>query len=334
MLLKPADLAPELERTLAPVYLISGDDPLLVQEACDKVLDAARARGFTERSVLHAEGGFNWNDVSQDASSMSLFAQRRIIDVRVTGARLDKDASEVLRRYAAHPAQDTVLLIRAGRLEGKQRSSAWFKALDAAGVIVQVWPLDLRELPRWLTARLKSAGLNLTPEALALLSERVEGNLLAAVQEIEKLKLAGLPSPMDHESLGAVLDDSARYDAFELIDATLAGDGRRVSRVLATLRQEGVALFAILGALTSQLRRIDEGGYVPAPRKRLVSGFLKRLGSADAIPRVLAECALVDAQGKGQIGGDAWLSLEDVLLRLAGTRAVAGGSPIRHLRWQ
>jgi DNA polymerase III delta subunit len=107
-----------------------------------------------------------------------------------------------------------------------------------------------------------------------------------------------------------------------------------VSRVLATLRQEGVALFAILGALTSQLRRIDEGGYVPAPRKRLVSGFLKRLGSADAIPRVLAECALVDAQGKGQIGGDAWLSLEDVLLRLAGTRAVAGGSPIRHLRWQ
>lgn len=332
MQLKAPDLDGLLQGDLAPIYLIAGDDALLVQEACDAVLGAARRRGFGERSVLHAESGFNWHDVLQDAASMSLFAQRRIIDVRVPGARFDKEASEVLREYAGRPAEDTLLLIRAGRLESRQRTSAWFKALDQAGVIVQIWPLGVRELPRWLAGRLEAAGVTLQNEALGLLTERVEGNLLAAVQEIEKLKLAGLTSPVSAEDLASVLEDSARYDVFELIDATLSGDGARVSRMLATLRQEGVALFAILGALTNQLRRVGDGGYLPPPRKRLVGGFLKRIGSAATIPRVLAECALVDAQGKGQIPGDAWLSLEEILLRLAGTRAIHGGSPIRRLR--
>lgn len=331
MQLKSADLQGALRRGLAPLYLVAGDDALLVQEACDAILRAAREAGFTERSVLHVEAGFNWNDVVQDAASMSLFAERRIIDVRLPAPKFDKDASEVLRRYADAPAEDTLLLIRSPRLESKQRSAAWFKALDRAGVIVQIWPLSLRELPRWLSGRLSEAGVELDDAALDLLAERVEGNLLAAVQEIEKLKLAGLTTPVSARALMDVLDDSARYDTFELIDAVLAGESRRVSRMLATLRQEGVALFAILGALTSQLRRIADGGYVPAPRKRLVGGFLRRIGSTTAIPRILAECALVDAQGKGQVPGDAWLSLEEILLRMAGTRAVAGGSPLRHL---
>ena len=331
MPLRAADLPGALKRGLAPVYLISGDDALLVQEACDAVVRAARAEGFEERSVLHAEGSFNWNDVMQDASSMSLFAARRIIDVRLPGNRFDKEASEVLRRYADAPPADTLLLIRAARLDGKQKNAAWFKALDRVGAIVQIWPLSFQELPRWLAGRLKSAGLTLSPEALNLLAERVEGNLLAAVQEIEKLRLAGLDSPVSAEDLTAVLEDSARYDTFELIDAVFAGDAQRVSRMLATLRQEGVALFAILGALTNQLRRIAGNDYLPAPRKRLVGELLRRIGSTAVIPRILAECALVDAQGKGQIAGDAWLSLEEILLRMAGVRAVDGGSPLRHL---
>ena len=149
--------------------------------------------------------------------------------------------------------------------------------------------------------------------------------------QAEKLRLAGLDSPVSVEDLTAVLEDSARYDTFELIDAVFAGDAQRVSRMLATLRQEGVALFAILGALTSQLRRIAGNEFLPAPRKRLVGDLLRRIGSTTVIPRILAECALVDAQGKGQIAGDAWLSLEEILLRMAGVRAVDGGSPLRHL---
>jgi DNA polymerase-3 subunit delta len=263
---------------------------------------------------------------------MSLFAERRVIDVRVPAGKLDRDASEVLRRYADRPPEDTLLLIRMRRLESKQNTSAWYKAIDQVGVVVPVWGVDLRELPRWLERRLAAAGLKLEKEALALLAERVEGNLLAAVQEIEKLKLAGLETPVTAAALMSVLDDSARYDAFELIDATLAGDAHRITRMVHTLRQEGVAMFAVLGALTSQLRRLADGGYVPPARKRVVGAFLARLGSTAAIERVLAECALVDAQGKGQIPGDAWQSLEDLLLRLAGVRAIAGGSPLRHLR--
>lgn len=322
MQLKPADLAGHLKRELAPIYLISGDDTLLVQEACDAVLAAARQQGFAERSVLHAEGGFNWNDVLQDAASLSLFAERRIIDLRVPGGKFDREASDVLRGYAEQPGGDTLLLIRAPRLEPRQRNSAWFKALEKAGVVVLVWPIGPRELPRWLAGRLKSAGLELDSRALEVLADRVEGNLLAAVQEIEKLKLAGLPSPITADALLELLEDAAHYDTFELIDAVLGGDGRRASRMLGNLRQEGVALFAILGALTSQLRRLADGGYVPAPRQRLVKGFLERLGGTEAVPAVLAECALVDAQGKGQMPGDAWNSLEDLLLRLCRVRGL------------
>lgn len=333
MQLKAPDVAGHLRGSLAPVYFISGDETLLVEEACDAVLAAARQAGFTDRSVLHVDSAFNWNDVAQDAASMSLFADRRIIDVRVPNAKFDRDASEVLRRYAEHPPQDTLLLIRTTRLEGKQRSSAWFKALDRVGVMVVIWPVEIRELPRWLAGRARTAGLTLQPDALALLAERLEGNLLAAVQELRKLELAGLPSPISLEDLQAVLEDSAHYDSFDLIDAALAGDGVRVSRMTQSLRQEGIAPFAVLGALTSQLRRIASGGGgMPPQRQRLIREFLQRLGSTDAIDRVLAECALVDAQGKGQIAGDAWLSLEDLLLRLCGVRPLPGGSPMRLLR--
>jgi len=321
---RPAELDAHLAGALAPVYLISGDETLLVQEACDAVLAAAGRQGYSERSVLYADASFNWNDVVQDASSMSLFAERRVIDVRLTGAKLDRDASEVLRSYAAQPADDTLLLIRGARLEPRQRSSAWFKALDGAGVIVLVWPVGAAELPRWLSARLAAAQLKLQPDALDYLAQRVEGNLLAAVQEIQKLRLAELDSPISLHSLASVLEDAAHYDTFELLDAVFAGDGERVRRMVAGLRQEGVALFAILGALTSQLRRLQGGGGAPMPpqRQRLVQGFVRRLGSAGALDRVLAQCALVDQQGKGQLLGDAWLSLENLLLRLAGVRGL------------
>lgn len=332
MQIKAGELAGHLRGSLASAYLITGDDTLLVEEACDAVLGAARKAGYSERSVLHADGNFNWNDLIQDAASMSLFAERRVVDVRVPGARFDREASETLRRYAEHPADDTLLLIRSTRLEGKQRNSAWFKALDKLGVVVTIWPVNQRDLPRWLAERARAAGLTFDKEALALFTERVEGNLLAAVQEIEKLKLADLPSPVTAPALMEVLEDSARYDTFELVDAVFEGDAERVVRMVATLRQEGVALFLLLGGVTSQLRRVVNEEYLPAPRKRLVPGLLRRIGGAAAIDRVLAECALVDAQAKGQIPGDAWESLEDLLLRLCGTRVLAGASPLRVLR--
>jgi DNA polymerase-3 subunit delta len=227
--------------------------------------------------------------------------------------------SEVLREYCANPPEDNLLMIRSPRLDGRQKNAAWFKALDQAGVVIQIWPIGAHELPRWLTARLQQAGQKLAPAALTYLAERVEGNLLAAVQEVEKLKLAELPQPITVDALTAVLEDAAHYDVFELLDAVYNGEGARVSRMVRGLRAEGVALFAILGALTSQLRQIAEGR-VPQFRRRITDRLVKRLGSIAAMDRVLAQCALVDQQGKGQLLGDAWISLEDLLLRLAGVR--------------
>jgi DNA polymerase-3 subunit delta len=328
MQLKQADLAAHLKGDLAPIYLLAGDETLLVQEASEQILAAANAQGFSERKVRHVEPGFKWADLLQDAGSLSLFSDKRVIDVRVPGAKFDREASEVLRSYvqtagggAESGAMDTLLLIRSGRLDGKQRKAAWFKAIDSAGAVLQIWPVSSRDLPRWLHGRLDAAGLSLEPDAEQYLAQRIEGNLLAAVQEIEKLKLSEIEQPIALDALARVIEDSSHYDAFELIDAVFAGQGDRVSRILRTLAEEGIAIFALMGALTAQLR-LARIGRVPPQRKRLAESFLSRV-SDSAIDRLLAECALIDQQAKGQLLGDAWQSFETMLLRMAGLRTVA-----------
>ena len=318
MQLKTQDLKSHLAGRLAPIYLVSGDETLLVQEACDQIMGAARAQGFSEREVMHADRTFKWGELIQAAASMSLFAERRILDVRVPDAKIDKDASAILREYAQDPAPDNLLLIRCGRLAPKQRQSAWFKALNQAGAILLVWPVGINELPRWLQGRLREADLQLRPEALAYLVERVEGNLLAAVQEIAKLKLSQLPTPIDLPSLMSVLEDASHYDVFELVDAIFAGDGKRISRMLRGLQAEGIAIFAIMGALTSQLRGVASGGYAGPPQRQPLVDKFKRRHDSDAIWAALAEAALIDSQGKGVLLGDEWQFLERWCLALAG----------------
>jgi DNA polymerase III subunit delta len=333
MELKGAELGRELARGLAPVYLVSGDELLLVQEACDAIVAAARAAGFTERVVLHADSsGFNWSDVLQESASLSLFAERRIIDVRVPAAAFGREGSEVLVQYARRPSADTLLLIRAGRVEWKQRSSAWYKALAQAGAVVTIWPISAADLPRWLEGRLQAAGLRCTRDALQALAQRVEGNLLAAVQEIAKLTLHELPQPIAVEDLLGVLEDAAHYDAFELIDGALAGDAARVTRMITNLRQEGVAVFAVLGALVAQLRRMGGNERPPPQRQRVIAEFQRRIGARRGIDAILSTCALIDAQGKGEIPGDPWRSLEELLLRLCGVRLFERGTGLGFLR--
>jgi DNA polymerase III subunit delta len=333
MELRGAELGRELARGLAPVYLVAGDELLLVQEACDAIVAAARGAGFTERVVLHADNsGFNWNDVLQESASLSLFAERRIIDVRVPAAAFGRDGSEVLVQYARQPSADTLLLIRAGRVEWKQRSSAWYKALAQAGAVVTIWPISAADLPRWLEGRLQAAGLRCTRDALHALAQRVEGNLLAAVQEIAKLALHELPQPIAVDDLLAVLEDAAHYDAFELIDGALAGDAARVTRMIANLRQEGVAVFAVLGALVAQLRRMGGNERLPPQRQRVIAEFQRRIGARRGIDAILSTCALIDAQGKGEIPGDPWRSLEELLLRFCGVRLLERGTGLGFLR--
>ena len=227
LILKPSALGEHLAGPLAPVYLVSGAEPLLVQEACDAILAAATTQGYLERSVLFVESGFKWHDLTQNAASMSLFAERRVLDVRVPANKLDREASEMLRSYLRSPMDDTVILLRTERLEVRKRNSAWFKALAEAGVIVLVWPIGAAELPRWVQGRLLEASLKFDDQALTYFCQRVEGNLLAAVQEIEKLALADLPEPISVATLAAALEDASHYDTFELLDAVYAADSQR-----------------------------------------------------------------------------------------------------------
>lgn len=315
MQIKAERLGSKLKEGLAPVHLVAGEETLLVEEACESILDAARSQGYAERRVMHVEPGFDWSELAGEAASQSLFAERRIIDLRPPANRFDRKASEALRAYVASPTEDVLLLIRTGRLDGRQRASAWFKAIDKAGMVVLVWPVGPRELPQWLQGRLRAAGLVLDKEAFAYLRDRVEGNLLAAAQEIEKIKLLDLPQPVDAAAIAAAVEDVSHYDAFGLIDAVFAGDAKRLRHVQRTLREEGVAIMAVLSALASQLRRIDSGGWMPPHRQRLVAQFKRRVRSVNGL---LAELTLIDQQVKGVIFGDPWLSLERVLLRSCG----------------
>ncbi|NKC01448.1 MAG: DNA polymerase III subunit delta [Pseudomonadales bacterium] len=321
MQIKSEELASHLKTKLLPIYLVSGDETLLVEEACDAIIAAARNEGFTERSIHHAEGSYKWHELSHDSSSLSLFAEKKILDVRVPGKKFDREASDSLRAWIEDNAAggETMMLIRTIRLEPRQRSSAWFKAIDKAGAVSLIWPLSHKQLPRWLNQRMREQGLTADSDAVQYLCDKVEGNLLAASQEIHKLVLQDLPSPISAEAMAASLEDSSRFTSFDLIDAMMEGDRPRVVHILDVLRQEGAALFAILGALTAQMRRLGDSQRLPPARQRIVQDFARRI--KDPLP-VLAECALVDQQGKGQKPGDPWISLEKMLLRLAGARKV------------
>jgi DNA polymerase III subunit delta len=246
-----------------------------------------------------------------------------VLDVRVPAKRFDKDASEVLRAYLDAPPADTLLLLRTERLESRQRSGAWFKAIDSVGATVLVWPIEPKELPGWLAQRCRAIGLELERDALEFLASSVEGNLLAAVQEIEKLKLQGLPQPVTIEALTRAVTDAAHYDAFDLVDAALGAQPQRVRHVIWVLAAEGVAPLMVLGALTSQLRRLISGDArgLPQQRERAMRAARSRLGVHD-LEALLKQALLVDQQAKGAAHGDPWHTLERMALRLSGIQAL------------
>ena len=304
------------------IYLVSGDEQLLVGEACDEIVQAAKRDGFDERMVFEAVPRADWQELISDAGNLSLFASKRLLDIRITERGLDRAGSDAIRAYLQAPLADTLVLCRAVGLEWRQRNSAWYKAIDKAGAVVPVWPVSANELPRWLEGRARSQGLTLDRDALEALCERVEGNLLAACQEIEKLKLLHPSGRIRIDDIESGVGDAAHFDTFELIDAAFAGRGARTHRMLNTLRQEGVAVFMIIGALVNQLQRARDlaaGGNPRVARNRLqtLNAAVRRLG-ADGIDELAKECALLDLQAKGMLRGDPWQSLERALLRIAG----------------
>ncbi len=330
---RPADLARQLQRGLAPIYLVSGDEPLQAGEAADAIRAAARAAGYANRVVLEVGGGFDWNTVTQEAHSLSLFAEQKIIDLRIPGGNPGKEGGRVLEALAEQPAPDTLLLLTLPKLDRRQQGARWFKALEARGVLVQVWPIEGSQLVSWVEARLRAAGLHPGPEVADILAARVEGNLLAASQEIEKLLLLHEPGPLSAEQLDSAVADNARFDVFGLVDSTLQGDPARSLRMAAGLRAEGVAAPVVLWAVAREVRallpltravadgvpieRALASARVWDKRKPLVRRAVDRLDPAHG-EHLLTRCQAIDAAIKGAGGDDPWRQLDGVLLELAG----------------
>ena len=241
-------LAASLERALAPVYLLCGDEPLQLGDSTQMVRQAARTRGFEERELLEVDAGFDWGRLTAAAQAMSLFSSRKLIELRLS-ARMGREGSDALRAYCDRPADDNLLLVVAPELGHKELKAKWVQAVDRAGVLLQVRPLDGARLVAWIERRLRERGLKPGRGVAPMLAERVEGNLLAAAQEVDKLSLLHGDGSLDADRLGRDISDSSRFDLFDVAEAALAGDRARIHRVIDGLAAEGVAPALVLWVL-------------------------------------------------------------------------------------
>jgi DNA polymerase-3 subunit delta len=335
MKLRPEQLDAHLAGRLAPLYVVSGDEPLLLQEACDAIRAAAHAHGYGERVVFSVEPGFDWAELRETAAGMSLFAAQRLIELRMPGGKPGEAGAKALAEYAARPAQGNLLLISLPRMDKAAQSTKWFAALERCGVLLQLWPPAPAQLPGWITQRMRARDMQPTPAAAAALAGRVEGNLLACMQEIEKLRLLHGPGTVDEEDIVDAVADSARYDVFTLADSALAGDVVRCVRILRGLQNEGVEPVLIGWALTRDIRllaALAQGlalGRKPfalyqqhrvwEKRQPLLEQALKRHGLAQwwALLRL---CARVDRVTKGRAAGNVWDDLLQLCVMTAGVR--------------
>ncbi|MBY4676218.1 DNA polymerase III subunit delta [Marinobacterium arenosum] len=333
MKIKPEQLGQHLKKGLAPVYLITGDEPLLAEESCDLLRAELQAQGFSEREVLHVDGGFKWEYLLECANALSLFAERKLIELRLGGQKLSKPASEILQEYLANPAPDNVLLILADKLDGGSKKSAWFKAIEKTGLVVEIWPVEANQLPGWLRQRAAQLGLSLDEEAVQLLCGRVEGNLLAAKQELDKLSLLYPGQTLTADTVIDAVSDSSRYDIYGLTDAAVQGQAARTQKILQVLRQEGTEGPVALWALSREIRTlltIQQGLQAGVPydtlcqrekiwgkRKQLLRKAAQRCQPA-LLMELLERCFRVDQIIKGARAGDLWLELSAICLALAG----------------
>jgi len=258
MQLRGEQLAAHLERELKPVYVVYGDEPLLVIEAADAIRAAAKHRGFDERNVLTAISGFNWIELHHAAGNMSLFGGRTLIDLRIPTGKPGREGGAAIQDYCAHPSPDALLLVTLPGLDWNEEKAAWLKALAEAGVAIKLVPPALAELPAWIASRLRRQQQGADKDGLRFIAERVEGNLLAAHQEILKLGLLYPAGELSFQQVQEAVLNVARYDLDGLREALLAGDVARLIRTLDGLQQEGEAPPLVLWAMTEEVRALAQ----------------------------------------------------------------------------
>jgi DNA polymerase-3 subunit delta len=323
-------LSTALARGMAGIYLVSGDEPLLVGEAADAIRAAARQAGYADRQVFFIDRSFSWDGLRNASQSLSLFAERRLFELRMPTGKPDKGAAQ-LAELAQSPPPDVVCLITTDKLDKKTSDAPWVRAVEKYGVWVPVWPVATAALPDWLRARAKSLQVEIEPAAAQLIVDRVEGNLLAAKQELEKLSLLAGGTAITSDLVLRSVGDSARYDVFQLAEAAAAGDAPRAMHVLLGLKSEGVEPTLILWALLRELR----GLWQARERERLRSNArgsgwnLAAQPSARALSRLrklplaplLIQASQTDRVLKGLAAGDAWSAIAGL------TGAMSGALP-------
>ncbi|MDH5835683.1 DNA polymerase III subunit delta [Luteimonas kalidii] len=344
MELKPDRLAAQLAaEPLRPAYLVAGAEPLLVLEAADAIRARAREAGFGEREVFDADGrDFDWNTLDASFRAPSLFSAQRLLEVRLPTGRPGKEGSEVIAGYCAQPPGDIVLLVTAGDWS-RQHGGKWSEAIAKAGHVVQAPQVRPHELEGWLESRLRQRGVRADRGAVQRLAERVQGNLLAAAQEVDKLALLADDAPIDASRMEALVADAARFDVFRLVDAALNGQPAQAVRMLAGLRAEGEAVPALMGMVVMELGRVAALSRVQARGGNLAAEFkaqrvwdskqavYRRALARHPAPRwerfvVLAGGVDRIAKGRprpGEEPADAWLALERLLVAVAEPKAAA-----------
>ena len=338
MKLYPNQLNDHLKKSLAPIYLVSGDDPLLVDEAVLAIRNTAEHAGFSEREVWHAERGFDWNNLLESSQSLSLFSQQKIIELRLPTGKPGDQGSKLLSALAQSLSDQILLLVVTGKLEASSQRSKWVKALESAGVMITIYPLESRELPAWINQRLKNHGLAAGPGVLDMLAWHFDGNLLAAAQEVEKLALL-FKGQLEVDDLSESLSENARFNVFKLTDSCLAGDVIASSRILRNLKAEAVAPVLVLWALSREARglgqmardiqagkaleQVLQSHGVWSKRRPAIKAALGRLKPVTC-SRLLQRAARTDRVIKGRLPGDAWQTLQDLVLAFCGKRPLAG----------
>ena len=333
MKIQANQLSTYLQRGLAPCYIVTGDEHLLVAEALDSIRATAREAGFTARDLHVATAGFDWSLLRESTASLSLFAERRIVELVLPTGKPGKAGGAAIVDLVENLHPDVLLIVTAPKLDRSSANAKWAKAIDAAGVSLPIWPIDARELPRWIANRMKATGLVPDREAVMIVADRVEGNLLAANQEIEKLRLLLGEGPVSAEAVEAAVANSSRFDVYKLCDAALAGDAQRTLRILSGLRAEGVEPVLVVWALTRELRTLARLGEAARDRQDLgaamqrqgvwrnrqglVRGALARHPVQSAF-RLLKLVGEADAMAKGQAPGDPWLKITGIVVCLAG----------------
>ena len=322
----------DLKRGLKPIYLVTGDEPLQQMEACDAIRRAARKQGFTEREVFHVERGFDWGQLFLSANSMSLFAEKKILELRFSSAKPGDAGSKAFAEYCQNLNDDNILIITMPRIDGAGQRGKWFKLLDQSGAIMQLWPVEVNQLPNWISNRMRGKGLTPSRDAVLLLAEKVEGNMLAAAQEIEKLAI-NAPAEIKAEDIIEAVEDAAKFDVFKLVDAILMAKLKRTTRIMQGLKATGEEPVYVLWALTREVRTMtsmanaqQKGEPISAVLKKhgvwdkrapLVKTAFQRLNEKQW-SELLQEVMKVDQVIKGVRKGNPWDALLDLSFSMTG----------------